>query len=276
MSANALESIESLLSSADADEVRRGLAEARSALRSASPKDAEKLFEMVSALFYVDPFERPDLAPVLDEAITTVAAGFGPDFIPALLDHLDAGDVKAQIAVGHALGRMGAAVVRPLVRAYRATSNADRRSFILYALGKVSSASVAGAAPVAVAGAGSPDRELRDTATRTIGKLAESIPAGAMAETTRRSLVEALQRNLADPSAAIRAKAVRSLGKLARHGHLTGEERADLVAACRRIAGLDEAHDWDRAYVVRKQAEEALRHLREREVDASHPVLAGR
>lgn len=243
-------------------------------IRVASPEERLALFEMVAALFYIDPFDRPDLAPVLDEAITTVA-DFGPEFIPALLLHLDAGDVKAQIAVGHVLGRMGAAAVKPLVTAYQATTDADRRSFILYALGKIPSPEVAAAVPLAIDGASSPDRELRDTAMRSLGKFAEVIPPGRLTELTRRSVVAAAQGNLADPSAAIRAKAVRSLGKLARHGHLTREERAELAAACRRIAGKDADLDWDHAYVVRMEAEEALRNLEAVEAEvASAPELA--
>ena len=51
---------------------------------------------------------------------------------------------------------------------------------------------------------------------------------------------------------------MRSLGKLAKHGHLTGRERWELAAALRRILGQDEHFEWDRAYVVRKEAKEAL------------------
>jgi hypothetical protein len=56
----------------------------------------------------------------------------------------------------------------------------------------------------------------------------------------------------------VRAKAVRSLGKLARYGHLNGRERWELAAILRRILGKDERFEWDRAYVVRKEAQEAL------------------
>ena len=53
-------------------------------------------------------------------------------------------------------------------------------------------------------------------------------------------------------------KAVRSLGKLAKHGHLTARERWELAVRLRRILGQDENFEWDRAYVVRKEAQEAL------------------
>ena len=72
-----------------------------------------------------------------------------------------------------------------------------------------------------------------------------------------------MQNNLGDPSPGIRAKAVRSLGKLAKFGHLTSAERQKLKSTCLLILGKDENFEWDRAYVVRKEAEEALNYLRD-------------
>lgn len=47
---------------------------------------------------------------------------------------------------------------------------------------------------------------------------------------------------------------------MARFGFLTRLEREQLAAICHRLLGKDEMFDWDRAYVVRKEAEETLRH----------------
>ena len=54
---------------------------------------------------------------------------------------------------------------------------------------------------------------------------------------------------------------MRSLGKLARYGHLTVSECDQLMVALKRLLGEDEAFDWDRAYVVRKEAKEALQYV---------------
>ena len=129
---------------------------------------------------------------------------------------------------------------------------------IRYALGKVKSPNIVKAASLALDAAGSPDVELRDTATRAIGKFAESIPAGALAEEIRAGFRDRLLRNMSDMSAGIRAKAVRSLGKLAKHGHLSPRERWELAVTLKRLLGEDEHFEWDRAYVVRKEAKEAL------------------
>ena len=57
------------------------------------------------------------------------------------------------------------------------------------------------------------------------------------------------------------AKAVRSLGKLAKFGHLTEDQLAQFKVTVERILGHDDQFEWDRAYVVRKEAREALGYL---------------
>jgi hypothetical protein len=37
-------------------------------------------------------------------------------------------------------------------------------------------------------------------------------------------------------------------------------EREKLKASCRLILGTDGDYDWDKAYIVRKEAEEALKY----------------
>jgi len=117
------------------------------------------------------------------------------------------------------------------------------------------------AANLALEAAGSSNLELRDTATRALGKFAESIPPALLTEALRRKFIKRLQTNLADPNSGIRAKAIRSLGKLAKWGHLTKAEREVVKAACHRILGIDERFEWDRAYIVRKEAEETLAYV---------------
>jgi hypothetical protein len=78
----------------------------------------------------------------------------------------------------------------------------------------------------------SPDAESRGTSTLAIGKFAESIPPSWFADDLRRGFVGPLCRNFADPKHGIRARAVRSPGKLAKHGHLTEDEQRAFKSAC--------------------------------------------
>ncbi len=252
--------METLLASTKPEELRQGLELVKQEISRIGDDEARPLYEMVSAAFYIDPLDRPDLVPVLDEAVSLVA-GFGKWVIPVLVQNLDAGDLKAQIVVAHALGRMGTPAIQPLLAEYQSSSDPGRRAFILYSLGKIKSPKIVQAAPFVLEAAQSSDLELRDTATRAIGKFAESIPQSDLPHEIRRGFLDKLRANLADPKAGIRAKAVRSLGKLAKHGHLTAEELTKLRATLDLILGEDEHFDWDRAYIVRKEAKEAREYV---------------
>lgn len=258
---DALGQIRTLLTSSDAEDLRKGLALAEREIARVGSREARPLFEIVSTIFYLDPLDRPDLVPILDEAVSLVV-GFGDWVIPVLVDHLEAGDVKAQLAVGHALGRIGSDAISPLMAKYDAVADPAVRPFVLYALGKIVSPRIAEAVPMMLEAARSGNLETRDTATRALGRMAESIPPGGLPDDLRRAVVERLHAILADASVGVRSKAVRSLGKLAKAGHMTAVERETLAAACRRLLGQDESFEWDRAYVVRKEAEEALMYAR--------------
>jgi HEAT repeat protein len=260
MSENAYRTIKLLLSSTEAADLRQGLELVKKEIARVGTAEARPLFEMVSAIFYIDPFDHPELVPILDEAVSLVV-GFGDWVIPILIERLDAGDLKAQWAVANALGRIGADAIKPLMLEYASTTDPTRRAFILYALGKIKSPKILQAVPLALDAAQSSDRELRDTATRALGKFVESIPPEDMSAELRQQFRERLHANLADSNASIRAKAIRSLGKLAKYGHLSATEREQLKAVCQRLLGTDEQADWDRAYIVRKEAEEALRYV---------------
>lgn len=257
MQENSYDTIKNLLASHNPEELHRGIELVKKEIARIGSSEAKQLFEMISAIFYIDTLDHPELVPILDEAIS-LAVGFGKWVVPVLIENLDAGDLKVQLATGQALGRIGADAIQPLIAEYESSSDPDRHTFILYALGKIKSPAVVQAARLALDAAQSPDRELRDTATRAIGKFAESIPPSQLSETLRKEFREKLEINLADSNVNIRAKALRSLGKLAKYGYLTTGEREKLRVVCMRILGKDESFDWDRAFIVRKEAEEAL------------------
>lgn len=262
MQDDVLHTIGNLLSSHDPADLQRGLALARTAATTtAGPELCGQLCELILPIFYIDPLDHPEHVPVIEEAIRVIA-GLGEAIIPTLIQNLEMGDVKAQMAIAQALGQMGARAIDPLIAEYNSTCpDPSCRAFLLYALGKVKAAEIVKAVPLAVEAARSADLELRDTATRALGKFVESIPAGGLPEELRRAMLEVLLANVGDYSAGVRAKAVRSLGKLAKYGHLSGRERWELAALLRRILGEDERFEWDRAYVVRKEAKEALGYL---------------
>ena len=260
MPENSYHTIRTLLASTKLEDLRQGLELVKSEISRIGSIEARPLFEIVTTLFYIDLWDQPDLAPILNEAISLVV-GFDEWVIPVLVKNLDAGDIKAQFAIANVLGRIGSDAIKPLMSEYESSVDPAVRSFVLYTLGKIKSPKIVQAANIAIEAAQSDDRELRDTATRAIGKFIESIPPSQLSEELQQEFNERLHANLADPDPGIRAKAIRGLGKLAKYGHLNTQEREKLKALCHLIIGTNGEYDWDRAYVVRKEAEETLKYV---------------
>jgi HEAT repeat protein len=257
---NAYRTIRALLASTKPEDIQKGLRLVAIEITKIGSAEARPLFEMVTTLFYIDALDHPELVPVVDEAVN-LTASFGSWVIPILIDNLDAGDIKAQWAIAHVLGRIGESVIEPMLKAYAKAGNATLRAFILYALGKIQHPQIAKAIPAALEAAQSANLELRDTAVRALGKFVENIPPAQLSPIVKQQFMQCLHANLSDDNASVRAKAFRSLGKMAKHGHLTDVEQEHLKASCRLVLGTDEKGEWDRAFIVRKEAEEALAYL---------------
>lgn len=219
--------------------------------------------EAICTLFYVDTQDRPDLLPSLDLA-TKALASVGPRIVSHLLELMQGSDIKSHFHLARTLGLIGQPALAALRRFIATEDDPYSRSFALFAVGKIRDPEVREALPEVVGSLLHPDREVRDSAARALGKIAESVPADLLSERQRSEIFEALFRALSDRYSAVRAKAVRSLGKLVRAGYLTPEHEERVGGAVLRILGRDEAYEWDRAYIVRREAEEALLHLEAR------------
>ena len=248
------------LNAGDAETVLAGLSELEDLMQNAEPEQFTQAVEAISGLFYIDPYDRPDLKPVVDRASEILAANRSRT-LEFLVEKLTDADIKFGFNVARTLGLMGAAALGKLIQAFENTDDTAGRSFIVYAIGKIKDPVLVEAIPLLLQASGDSNREVRDSAVRTIGKLAEVVPAERVSPHELQHLVDALFRAAGDRAPAVRAKAVRSLGKMAGFGFLDEENKKALQERIRRILGLEDAFNWDLAYIVRKEAQFALEQL---------------
>jgi len=238
--------------------VERAVAGLRKWLAKSDGADFRLGVEGLCSLFYIDTADRPDLETALDRT-TELLAEQGGRVVPVLLSLMQGSDLKSHIHLARILGKIGAAAIEPLRELLATSEDSYSRAFALYAIGKMSCPEVGQALPEILGGLIHPDKEVRDTAARTLGRVASVVPPGGLTERRRREMFEALVRATHDHQPAVRAKAYRSLGKMAGSSLLDAAQRSELVAYSRAALGQSEKFGWDHAFIVRREAEEALR-----------------
>ncbi|MBI3447928.1 MAG: HEAT repeat domain-containing protein [Acidobacteria bacterium] len=262
MTAPELHALIEALAAEDVDDVLRSVVRLGERLPSLQGADVRKVAEALCGLFYVDVFDRPDLEPAIEAAEEALAQA-GEPLIPLLIHLIEGSDIKSHLHIARVLGRIGAPSLLPLRRVLATAEDSYSRSFALYAIGKIRSEAVHEALPEVVGALMHPDKEVRDSAARALGKIVEAVPPDALTPRRRREIFEALCRAASDVQPAVRAKAARSLGKLAGRGYLDAEMVHHLRVLLEKLVTRGEETDWDRAYIVRREAIQALQALKD-------------
>jgi len=241
-------------------DVIEGLDEIAKKLKGLQAKEFNEAILAVCSIFHIDLFDRPDLEPAVERAFTILVAT-GERSIPLILYQLQEADLKVQMQLTKALGQIGKPAIKPLLKFYTGSFDPTMRIFALYAMGKIRAPEMASIIPKVIVAMDDSNAEVRDTATRLLGKLVEHLKPQRITPKTRSTMFRALTKNLSDSHSTVRAKAVRSIGKMAKGGFIGPKEKALAKKALGRISGQDEAFAWDYAYIVRAEAEEALKYM---------------
>ncbi len=256
-----LERLAQDLSDADARVVEGALRRLGARLGRLGNAEYRRAVELVCSLFYVDPSDRPDLERALERG-TRLLAAQGARVIPHLIRQMEGSDIKSHLHLARTLGLIGVEALPRLRNLVATAEDPYSRAFALYALGKMTCPEVVRALPEVLGGLMHPDKEVRDSAARTLGKIATAAPPGRLTPRRRREMFEALTRALGDFQPAVRAKAMRSLGKMEGAGLMNREQKKMFLSAARRALGESDEYAWDNAYIVRREAREALDRLR--------------
>jgi HEAT repeat protein len=258
---DALKSLLDLFRSPDPTAVTWAVSEAEKRYPGLPGPDRRSLLEALLQLFYLDLYDRPEMAPVQERAMAAVARlCHDPECLAFLLEHLAYPDLKASLTVARVLGAVGRPAVGPVGEFYRAQSDPYARAMALHAMSKVHDPGVLDERDLVLEALRDGHQEIRDTAARTVGKFCQYFNPGQVPPDWIRRAFATLMEALADPAPPVRAKALRSLGKMVRGGFLGSEEARQVEHACHKALGHGD-FNWDFAYIVRVEAEEVLKNV---------------
>jgi hypothetical protein len=258
MSAAKLQTAIHKIASEDSQAIRLGLEELRGQLASLDDRQLNEALSALMTVFYIDTFEHPELQELVDQAERVMVLA-GTRVVPLVLERITDTDIKCQFHLARVLAQLGPEVIDAVVEYHDHCTDPVDRAFAIYAISNINNEQIKRIIPQALRDLTSDHKELRDTAARALGKIADTVPAEQIELQTRSTLFELLMAKLSDPYAGVRAKAARSIGKLRRRDYLDDRQSQRARSALRALAGLDEQHAWDSAFIVRREAENALR-----------------
>ena len=220
----------------------------------------DALLSGVFTLFLLDTFDHPDLEPLVERAERFLAS-LGAQVVPRVLAHFEDSDQKSHERLARTLIRIGMPAVPQIMEFHNGCPDPMGRAQVIYALGKIRDPRVGVALPLVVRDMSSNHEELRDTATRSLGKMITVIPAQDVPGELKQSMFDTVIERAADPISGVRAKGLRTLGKMAAHGYLREEQAATARRLMEQALGREGAAGPDPAFIVRREAEIALSRL---------------
>ena len=177
----------------------------RDGLPTLDSADYRLTIEAVMSLFYIDLVDCPELENATVCA-TELLAGEGERIVPIVLSQMRSSDIKSHLHLARVLALIGGDALPRLRELLATDEDAWARAFALYAIGKMTCDEVETALPEVLGGLMHPDREVRDSAARTLGRLAAVIPPDRLTPQRRSEMADALVRATHDAEAPVRAK----------------------------------------------------------------------
>jgi ferredoxin/flavodoxin---NADP+ reductase len=237
-------------------EVLRQVPEQIKQIDNFSREEKIRLTEALASVFYH--FQDSDSITMLKLAIQTEKqlARFGADVVPFLFHEIVQVDGESAGYLGKALAKIGKPGLDYLLHEWSHYQN-DEHAVInmIQTLSYYKIPEVKEAIPLIINSTKRLDHHLTSMALHAIGKLVEKSKRTKIDSNLAKSLFEVAIGFVADGQPLVRKNAVHALGQLLRRNLLSESEKKKVKSIFLEITGKDEHHNWDRAFIVRQEAE---------------------
>jgi ferredoxin--NADP+ reductase len=213
--------------------------------------------------------------------IERLIARCGPEMFPFLLKEILQADTESAVYFGKSLARSGVPALEFLIPKLEDSDHDHDLINLLQTLSLFKIPEVVKALPVILATSQHHNHQVTAMGLYAAGRIVQKHRATAFSEELRSTLFDSVFRFLSNPQVLVRKNAARALGKMLRKGLLTTEKESKLYKAFLSIAGRDEHNNWDRAFIVRREAEDFLPYfcqssLHVRQYSQSYKILSKR
>jgi len=191
-------------------------------------------------------------------------AKFGPEMIPFIFDEMLDSDSESAVYFGKTLARHGVAGLDYVLSKLEDYKTQDHDLInLIQTLSYFKVTEATKAIPVLLSLAQHSNHQITAMSVYATGRLVQTLPHTVFYEELRLNIFTTVFRFLSNSQGLVRKNAARTLGKMLRKGLLTTEQEKKVHNAFMAITGRDEQHNWDRAFIVRREAEDFLPYFHE-------------
>jgi ferredoxin--NADP+ reductase len=255
---------------------------AAKALKDLTIEEKSSITKALSDVFFHVHHTGSTSMPKLAVNVEKLIAKFGPDMIPFLFKEILEADTESAVYFGKSLARNGVTgldFILSMINDHREQDHDLINLLQVFSFFKIPEA--AKAVPSILAAAQHNNHQVTSMSLYSTGRLIQKLRPAAFSEELRVEMFDAVFRFMSNPQVLVRKNAARALGKMLRKGLLSNENEQKLYKTFLAIAGRDEHHNWDRAFIVRREAEDFLPYfcqssLHIRQYSQSYKILSKR
>lgn len=233
-------------------------------LKNPTDQEAIDLAAALSTIFY---HHGPGLVSnlnMLTKRSIKAIAKLGPQVIPFLFEEIINADSESAIHLGKAMGKLKDPAVDYIREKWGEFEDDDFALMNLaQTLSYFSIEKVTEAIPDILDLTSHPNYQVRAMALYSVGKLAFDLKQEYLKQDLRNKMFEVTFLSLKDQKHLVRKNGARTLGKMKRRDLLNQRQEEMVYNAYQSILGKDGKHKWDKAFIVRHEAEYFLQFFKE-------------
>jgi ferredoxin--NADP+ reductase len=253
-----IEQIANLIKTSEVHEVTEGITLAEN-LKNLSTEEKKDLAEVLSDIFYFHDYSG--ISPMAKLAIRAeqIIAGLDCEVVPFLISELVFADSESAAYFGKAIAFNPCSDIQVILDAWNEYED-DHFAVLnlIQTLSYYRTADTLKAFPQLLVATKSDNFQLRGMSVYTLGKLMERKKKEDFSPELQLQLYDSIYERISDSKPIVRQQAAHALGQMQHKRLLTDPQRIQVLAAFNAILGRDNRHKWDRAFIVRNEAEKFL------------------
>jgi ferredoxin--NADP+ reductase len=256
--AERIDKIAQLISTNREEDVAEGIKLAES-LQNLTIDEKQELAEELSEIFYFHDHSGITAMAKLAIRAEQIIASLGNEVVPYLISELINADSESAAYFGKAIAFNKDSDVQAILDAWTEHEEDDFAVVnLIQTLSYYRTEDSIKAFPQLLVATKAENFQLRGMATYALGKLMERKKKDVFSAELQLKLYDAIYERLSDSKPIVRQQAAHALGQMQHKRLLTEPQRIQVLAAFNAILGRDNRHKWDRAFIVRSEAEKFL------------------